>query len=83
MRELETLNPHPGTASNAQALFCAMNSASLQLVPATVLTLRVAAGSRAPQEIVAATWIASACGMLAAIAAAKLLARLYPSVERR
>jgi spore maturation protein A len=76
MRELEALNPRPGTATDAQALLCALNTASLQLVPATVLTLRIAAGSRAPQEIVAPTWIASLCGAVVAVATAKLLARL-------
>ena len=35
MEELERENPHPGTATDAQALFCALNTASVQLVPAT------------------------------------------------
>jgi spore maturation protein A len=79
MQELDTLNPRPGTATDAQALFCALNTASVQLVPATVLTLRAAAGSRAPHEIIGATLVASACGAAVAIAAAKLLARLFPA----
>jgi spore maturation protein A len=82
MQELESLSPHPGTATDAQALFCALNTASLQLVPVTVLTLRTAAGSRAPQEIVGATLLASACGVAVAIVAAKLLARLFPAPGR-
>src|SRR5205807_8662990 len=36
MEELEKLNPHPGTATNAQALFVAINTASLQLVPTKI-----------------------------------------------
>ena len=78
MQELETLNPHEGTATDAQALFCALNTGSLQLVPASVIALRAAAGSRAPGEIVGATILASACGVVAAVVAAKLLARLFP-----
>jgi spore maturation protein A len=78
MQELETLNPHPGTATNAQALFCALNTASVQLVPASVIALRAAAGSRAPGEIVGATILASICGATAAVLAAKLLARVVP-----
>jgi spore maturation protein A len=78
MQELGTLNPRPGTASDAQALFCAINTASVQLIPATVLTLRASAGSRAPQEIVGATLLASFCGAAVAIVAAKLLARAFP-----
>jgi len=79
MQELETLNPRPGTASDAQALFCAMNTASLQLVPATVIALRAAAGSRAPAEILGATLLASACGVVVAVLVAKLLARAWPA----
>jgi spore maturation protein A len=75
MQELEALNPRPGTASDAQALFCALNTASLQLVPATVIALRAGAGSRAPAEILGATLVASACGALVAVTAARLLAR--------
>jgi spore maturation protein A len=79
MQELGTLNPRPGTASDAQALFCALNTASVQVIPATVIALRAAAGSRAPQEIIGATILASLCGAAAAIAAAKLLARAFPA----
>ncbi len=79
MEALEARNPHPGTATDAQALFCALNTASLQLVPVSVLTLRTAAGSRAPHEIVGATLLASACGVVVAVAAAKLLARVFPA----
>ena len=78
MQALETLNPRPGAASNAQALFCAMNTASVQLVPASVIALRAAAGSRAPAEILGATMLASVCGATAAIVAAKLLSRATP-----
>jgi spore maturation protein A len=78
MQELGTLNPRPGTASDAQALLCALNTASVQLIPATVIALRAAAGSRAPQEIIGATILASACGAAVAIAAAKLLGRAFP-----
>ena len=82
MRRLDELNPRRGIASDAQALFCALNTASLQLLPVTVLTLRTAAGSRAPQEIVAATLLASACGVAVALASAKLLARAFPAPEK-
>ncbi len=79
MQELETLNPHPGVATDAQALFCALNTASVQIIPATVIALRAAAGSRAPGEIIGATILASACGATAAVVASKLLRRLAPA----
>lgn len=78
MQELEALNPNPGTASDAQAMLCALNTASVQLVPATVIALRAAAGSRAPAEIIGPTLLASLCGAAVAIAAARLLGRAFP-----
>ncbi len=77
MRRLEELNPHPGTATDAQALLCVLNTASLQLVPATVIALRAAAGARQPADILGATLLASACATAVALLAAKLLRRLY------
>jgi spore maturation protein A len=79
MQELQGLNPHPGTASDAQALFCALNTASVQLVPASVIALRAAAGSRAPGEIIGATLLASLCSAVVAVTAAKLLRRAFPA----
>ncbi|HYZ87660.1 MAG TPA: nucleoside recognition domain-containing protein [Myxococcales bacterium] len=76
MEELEKLNPHKGTASNAQALFVAINTASLQLVPATVIGLRVSAGSKDPAGILLPTLMATACALTVAIVSAKLLERV-------
>lgn len=78
MQALDELNPHRGTATDAQAMLCALNTASIQLIPASVIALRVAAGSRSPTEIIGATILASACGLAAAVTAARLLARFFP-----
>lgn len=78
MQALEELNPRKGTASDAQALLCALNTASVQLVPATVIALRAAAGSAAPAEVLGPTLVASLCGVTVAVTAAKLLARVWP-----
>jgi spore maturation protein A len=79
MEELERVNPSPGTATDAQALFCALNTASIQLIPASVIALRAAAGARQPADILGATLVASACATVAAIASASALRRLFPS----
>lgn len=78
MQELETLNPRPGTATDAQVMLVALNTSSVQLVPVTMITLRVQAGSRAPEEIILPTLLASACGVVVAVAAARLLRKLAP-----
>jgi spore maturation protein A len=83
MKELETLNPDPGTATDAQVMLCALNTASVQLVPISVLALRVKAGSQAPEAVVVPTILASACGVVVAVLAARVLARLFPPRQAR
>jgi len=77
MEELEKLNPTPGTATNAQVLFLAINTASIQLVPTTVIALRVAAHSANPFGIQLPTLASTACALTVAIVAAKLLERVW------
>src|SRR5438067_12118820 len=76
MEELEKLNPTPGTATNAQVLFLAINTASLQLVPTTVIALRAAAKSTDPAGILLPTLAATACSLTVGIVSAKLLERV-------
>src|SRR5438874_8592013 len=77
MEELEKLNPTPGTATNAQVLFLAINTASLQLVPTTVIALRAAAHSTDPAGIILPTLMATVCALTVGILAARLLARVW------
>lgn len=77
MEELETLNQHPGTATNSQALFVAINTASLQLVPTTVIALRASAHSSDPAGILLPTLASTLCALSVAIAVAKLLERVW------
>ena len=79
MQELDKLNAHPGTATNAMALFLAINTASITLLPTTVIALRAAAGSSDPAAILPTTLFASICGTIAAISAAMWLGRLFPA----
>jgi spore maturation protein SpmA/spore maturation protein SpmB len=76
MEELEKLNSKRGVPTDDQATFVAMNTANVQLVPATVIALRSAAHSKDPTEIVGPTLLATACAMTAAIISARLLAGL-------
>jgi spore maturation protein SpmA len=78
MEELEKLNPTPGTATNTQALFLAINTASLQLVPTTVIAMRSSAHSRDAAEILLPTLAATACALTMAILVAKLAERAPP-----
>ncbi len=51
MKELQTINPKPDTASNAQIMFLVLNVSSLTLIPVSILALRATAGSVNPTDI--------------------------------
>ncbi len=76
MRDLESLNPRPGVASNAMCTFLAINTASVQLIPATAIALLAAAGSKRPTAIVGTALLATLCAATVAITAAKILEKL-------
>ncbi|MBM7616436.1 nucleoside recognition domain-containing protein [Alkaliphilus hydrothermalis] len=76
MKELQTLNPHKDTASNAMVTFLAINTSSVTLIPASVIAIRVAAGSANATEIIGPTIIATLASTTAAIIAVKLLQKL-------
>jgi spore maturation protein SpmA len=78
MVELERLNPNPGVATNAMALFLAINTANVTLFPAEVVALRAALGSKAPGSIVLPTLLATVIATAVAIVSTKLLAPLFP-----
>lgn len=77
MEHLESLNRRPGTASDAQVLFLAVNTAGLTLLPTKVIALRAATGSAEPAAIVAPTLVASLVAATVGIFAARGLQRLW------
>ncbi|MCE9587454.1 MAG: nucleoside recognition protein [Verrucomicrobia bacterium] len=76
MQGLESLNPRPGTATNAMCTFLAINTSSVQLIPATAVGLLAAAGSIHPTAIIGTALVASTCSFVTGIVSVKLLQRL-------
>ena len=75
VRRMERKNP--GTASDAMCMLVVCNTASIQLIPTTVASVRAAAGSSSPFDILPAVWLASALSVGVGIAACKLFARIW------
>ncbi len=75
MRELETLNKTPGTATNDMCMFLAINTAGFQLIPTTAIAFLAAGGASQPTDIILTSLIATACGTTAAILSAKIFQR--------
>ncbi len=67
-----------GAASDSLCMLVVCNTASLQLIPATVASVRAAAGCAAPLDIRPAVWLASAASVSVGILACRLLAKLWP-----
>ncbi|MCL7420655.1 MAG: spore maturation protein [Methylobacter sp.] len=69
MKELQTLNPHPETASNAQILFLVINTSGVTLFPVTIFTYRAQLGAADPTDvfipILLATYTSTLAGLLA------------------
>ena len=60
-------------ATNEMCRLIVMNTASIQLFPATVAALRASLGAPAPYAIVPAVWLCSALSVTAGLLAARLL----------
>ncbi len=78
MTQLNELNTKQGVATNAMCTFLAINTSSIQLVPATAINILAINGSKNPTGIVGSTLMATFVATLSAIAAVKLLQRLGP-----
>jgi spore maturation protein SpmA len=76
MKDLQTLNPRPDTATNAMCTYLAINTASIQIIPATAIAVLAANHSTNSTAIVGTSIMATTCGAVAAVLAAKGLERL-------
>src|SRR4030088_1501263 len=76
MKDLESLNPRPGTATNAMCTFLAINTSSVQLIPVTAIAILAANKSTNPSAIVGTSIMATACAAISGVTMAKILERL-------
>ena len=67
MKSLESLNPNPGTATNAQIMFLVMHTSGLTLIPLSIIGYRVAAHSAQPAAIFVPCVLATLLTTLASI----------------
>jgi len=77
MQELQQLNPRKDTATNAMCLFLVVNAAPIQILPATVLSLRASVGSANPGIIILPAIVSSFAAVSAGVITCKLLEKTY------
>ncbi len=75
MNELQKLNRYKDTASNAMCMFVVVNTASIQLIPATVIAIRSAESSNNPFEIIVTVWLTSLAAVFVGVTMAKIMGR--------
>ena len=77
MRALDAINPTPEKASKAMCMFIVINTASIQLIPSSVIALRGMYDSQAPSSIMLPTIITTLCAFLVGTLSAKICERLF------
>lgn len=75
MKEMSRAGGGRTEADNSMVMFVVINTASIQLIPTFMGTLRAQYGSASPFDIVPAVWLASIVSLGLGILAAKLLER--------
>ena len=67
----------PGTASDGLCMLVVCNTASIQLIPTTVASVRAAQGCQTPFDILPAVWLASALSVGVGILACKAFSKVW------
>lgn len=76
MRELAETESAGELATDNMILLAVLNTASLQIIPATAAALRTANGAENPFDILPCVWIVSVYAATAAVLAAKIMGRI-------
>lgn len=77
MQSLQKRNNDKKKLSNEMAIFIVLNTASIQIIPTTVIAIRNSLGSTNPTAILFPVWIATICAAVSAILAVKILIKRW------
>ncbi len=75
-KKMQAKNVNKEKANDSMTAFILLNTASIQLIPTTIISLRAIYGSRNPGEIILAVWIISIVALAAGIISIKILNRV-------
>ena len=76
LKALETLqeeNKNKEELSNSMIMLIVINTASIQIIPTTIIAIRSSLGSENPTSIIVPVWIATICAAIVGITVTKLL----------
>lgn len=73
MQSLQEVNKNKNKLSDSMFIFIVINTASIQIIPTTVIAIRTSLNSANPTCIILPIWCASICSILCAICIAKII----------
>lgn len=75
MDSMQKINKDKSKLSDSMAMFILVNTASLQIIPTTVISIRSSLNSGNPTKIIFAVWIATIAAFITAITVGKVLVK--------
>lgn len=79
MEELQKENSNKESLSNNMLLFILINTASIQIIPTTIISIRTGLGSQNPSCIILGVWFSS----IVAFVAMLVITKTYMKIKRR
>lgn len=77
MKSLQKTNKNKNELSNSMTVLIVLNTASIQLIPTTVIAIRTTLGAKNPTEMLVPIWIATVASAISAITAAKIFMKKW------
>ena len=76
METMQKENPKKDTLTNSMVMFILINTASIQIIPTTVIGIRTSLKSISPTNIIFPVWIATICAAVAGITITKIFIKI-------
>lgn len=77
MQSLQKENKNKNELSNSMATLIVLNTASIQIIPTTVIAIRNSLNSNNPTGMLVPIWVATICAAISAIIASKILSKKW------
>ena len=79
VEELEKVNDKKDKLSDEEIMFIAINTASLQVIPTNIITIRSSLGSTAPGSIILGVWFSTVIAFISII----VITKIYLKIRRK
>ena len=76
MKSMQEKNPNKDRLTDDMATFIILNTASIQIIPTTVIAIRLSLGSTNPTKMIFAVWVSTICAAIVGISITKICIKL-------